>query len=70
MNNIINQILGSANPQQMFNQILSQSPDAKNAMNLINQYGNGNPKQAFMAYANQTGRQELAKQILNKLGLS
>ena len=70
VNSIIGQIMGSANPQAMFQQILQQSPDAKNAMSLINQYGNGNPKQAFMAYATATGRNELAKQILSKLGLS
>ena len=70
INTMIGQILNSSNPQQTFNQVLSQNQDAKNAMNLINQYGNGDPKQAFMNYANQTGKQEMAKRILQKFGLS
>ena len=70
MNNIINQIMSSQDPKATFNQILQQSPEAKNAMDLINQYGNGDPKQAFMAYANATGRQSFAQQIRSKLGLS
>jgi len=67
--NIVNQIMNSANPKQAFQQMLDSSPDCKNAMNLINQYGNGDPKQAFMNYASQTGKQGLAQQILQKLGL-
>lgn len=70
INNIINQIMGSINPQQTFNQILSQSPEAQQAMNLINQYGNGNPQQAFMNYMAATGKQNLGQSILQKLGLS
>ena len=68
--NIINQIMNSANPQATFQQVLQQSPDAAKAMQMINQYGNGNPQQAFLNYANQTGKQELAKQISQKLGLN
>ena len=68
--NIITQIINSTNPQQTFNSVLQKSPEAKQAMDLINQYGNGNPKQAFLNYASQTGRQTLAQQILQKLGLS
>ena len=64
-----NQIMSSVNPQQAFNQVLSASPDAKNAMDLINQYGNGDPKAAFMNYAAATGKQDIAQQILQKLGL-
>lgn len=67
---VINQIINSANPQQTFNLILQKSPEAKQAMDLINQYGNGDPKQAFANYASQTGRQSLAQQISQKLGLS
>lgn len=69
ISNVINQILGSANPQQAFQQVLQQSPDAQKAMNLISQYGNGDPKQAFMNYASQTGKQGLAQEIIQKLGL-
>ena len=67
--NIANEILSSANPQQAFQQVLQQNPEAQNAMNLINQYGNGDPKQAFLNYASQTGKSGLAQQILQKLGL-
>lgn len=69
INNIINNILNSVNPKQTFQQILDSSPDAKNAMNLINQYGNGDPKTAFMNYMVSTGKQSLGQQIKQKLGL-
>ena len=32
VNNIIGQILGSANPQAVFNQIVANNPEAKKAM--------------------------------------
>ena len=64
-----NQIMSSVNPQQAFNQVLSASPDAKNAMDLINQYGNGDPKAAFMNYAVATGKQDIAHNIKQELGL-
>ena len=67
---VISQIINSTNPQQTFNSLLQKSPEAKQAMDLINQYGNGNPKQAFLNYAAQTGRQSLAQQIFQRLGLS
>lgn len=67
--NLVDQIMNSANPQAAFQQMLNSSPDCKNAMNLINQYGNGDPKQAFLNYASQTGKQGIAQQILSKLGL-
>ena len=70
VNNIIGQILNSVNPQQTFQQIISQNKDAQNAMNLINQYGNGDPRQAFLNYASQTGKQNLAQEIMQKFGLS
>ena len=70
INSLINQIMSSVDPQQAFNQVLSSSPDAKNAMDLINQYGNGDPKVAFMNYAAATGKQSLGQQIMQKLGLS
>ena len=69
VNNLINQILNSADPQQTFNQVLSSNKDAQNAMNLINQYGNGDPKAAFINYMNSTGKQSLGQQIMQKLGL-
>lgn len=66
---IANKILGAVNPQQAFNNLLSQNKDAQNAMNLCNQYGNGDPKTAFMNYAAQNGKEAIAKTIMNKLGL-
>lgn len=70
VNNIIGQILNSVNPQQTFQQVISQNKDAQNAMNLINQYGNGDPRQAFLNYASQTGKQSIAQEIMQKFGLS
>ena len=67
--NIVDSIMHSANPQQAFQQMLDSSADCKNAMNLINQYGNGDPRQAFLNYASQTGKTGLAQQILQRLGL-
>lgn len=61
--------MSAADPNQAFNQILEASPDAKNAMDLINKYGNGNPKAAFMNYAAATGKQIFGQSILQKLGL-
>ena len=61
--------MSSANPQQMFNQMLSSNQDAQNAMNLINQYGNGDPKAAFMNYMNAMGKQTIGLQIMQRLGL-
>ena len=69
VNSIASQIMEAADPQKMFNQILAENQDAQNAMNLINQYGNGDPKAAFMNYAAQTGKSALAQQILQKFGL-
>ena len=69
VNNLVQQIMNSANPQAAFQQMLNSSPDCKQAMNLIQQYGNGDPRQAFLNYASQTGKQGIAQQILFKLGL-
>lgn len=69
VNNLINQILSSVNPQQTFNNILSNNQQAKNAMDLINQYGNGDPQAAFKNYMNATGRQSFGQQIMQKFGL-
>lgn len=69
INNLANQIMSSADPQKAFNQVLDSSPDAKKAMDLINEYGNGDPKQAFMNYAVSNGKQSFAQSILQKMGL-
>jgi len=39
-------------------------------MNLIQQYGNGDPKAAFMNYAAQQGKNAIAQQIMQRLGLN
>lgn len=50
--------------------MLSSNPDAQNAMNLINQYGNGDPKAAFFNYMNSQGKQALGQQLMQQFGLS
>ena len=69
INNIIGQILGSANPQAMFNQVVASSKEAQNAMNMINQYGNGDPRSAFMNYMTSNGKQSLGQEIMKRFGL-
>ena len=69
-NSLVNQILGAANPQLAFNQMLSNNKDAKAAMDIVNQYGNGDPKAAFMNYASSKGQNALAQTIMSNLGLS
>lgn len=49
--------------------MLSTNKDAQNAMNLVNQYGNGDPKTAFLSYAKAKGQEALGQQIMQKLGL-
>lgn len=66
----VSQIMNTPNPQQTFSQIVSSSPDAQNVMNLIRQYGNGDPKTAFMNYAAAQGKQALAQQIMQSWGLN
>lgn len=61
--------MGSSDPTQAFNQMLAASPDAQRAMELIRQYGNGNPETAFMSYAASQGKQALGQEILRRMGL-
>lgn len=61
--------MSSVNPQAMFDNLLSQNPDAKKAMDLINQYGNGDPKAAFTNYMNQAGKQLEGNAIMKQFGL-
>ena len=65
-----NKILSSVNPDQAFSNLVSQNKDAQNAMNICNQYGNGDPKAAFMNYAAQKGKNALAQTIMSRLGLN
>lgn len=69
VNNLINQVLSSTNPQETFNGLVSQNQNLKAGMDIINQYGNGDPKAAFMNYAQSMGKGEIAQQIMSKLGL-
>ena len=69
INNVINQILTSANPQQMFNQIVANNQDARKAMDLVNQYGNGDPRSAFINIMAKEGKQSLGQQIMNMLNI-
>lgn len=62
--------MGAANPQQMFQQMVSSNPDAQSALNIVNQYGNGDPKAAFINYMNQQGKQAIGQQIMQKFGLN
>ena len=66
---MVNQILTANNPQQAFNEVLSTNKDAQNAMELINKYGNGDPKAAFINYMNSQGKQEMGKRIMQQFGL-
>ena len=50
--------------------MLSNNKDAQNAMNLINQYGNGDPRAAFLNYMNAQGKQALGQQLMQRFGLS
>lgn len=69
-NILVQQIMGSQNPTETFKQFIGSNPEAQNAVNLINQYGNGDPKTAFMNYAAAIGNQALAQQIMQRMGLN
>lgn len=49
--------------------MLSQNADARKAMDMINQYGNGDPKTAFMNYMNGQGKQAMGQMIMQRFGL-
>ena len=61
-NNILSLLQNSNNPQQLINNILAQNPQLTN---LINQYGNGDPKTAFYEFARVSGQDP--QQVLNLL---
>lgn len=60
----------SGDPKATFNQVVNNIQGGQNALDLIQQYGNGDPKTAFMNYAAQQGRNALAQQIMSGMGLS
>lgn len=70
VNALINQILGSNDPTGAFNQLIASIPAAQQAMGQINQLGNGDPKTAFMNLAASQGKQALAQQIMQRMGLA
>lgn len=61
--------MNSPDPKQTFSQMVNSIQGGQEALNLVNQYGNGDPKQAFMNYATQQGKTALAQQIMQKFGL-
>lgn len=70
VNNLVGQIMNSVDPQAAFNSLISKNPNFKSGMDLINQYGNGDPKAAFFNYAQAMGVNDTVKQqILSKFGL-
>jgi len=69
LNSLVGQIMNSADPKQTFNQVVSNIDGGQNALNLIQQYGNGDPKAAFMNYAAQQGKSAMAQQIMQTMGL-
>ena len=71
INALIQQVLGSENPSQTFEQFLSSTPAAQAADNLAKQYGNGAyNKDTFMRIAAAQGKQALAQQIMQRMGLA
>lgn len=70
LNQLAEKILSSPDSKGIFDAYVSKNKDAQNAMNIINEYGNGDPKTAFMNYMVSKGKEELGKQILSRLGLN
>lgn len=66
---LIQQIIGSPDPNQAFAQMLQSNPQAQQTMALINQYGNGDPKAGMMNYAASLGQQAAAQNIARSFGL-
>jgi hypothetical protein len=61
--------MSSTDPTQTFNQIVKNIQGGENALDLIKQYGNGDPKAAFMNYAAQYGKNALAQEIMQRMNL-
>lgn len=70
VNAAIQQIMGSSNPTETFKQFVNNNPQAQSALNIVNQYGNGDPKAAFENYARAMGNQTLAQQAKMMFGLN
>lgn len=52
--NMMSMIKSAGNPQMMIQQMISQNPQIKQAMDYVNQNG-GNAKDAFYKLANESG---------------
>ena len=60
----------SGDPTATFNQIVNNIQGGQNALDLIQQYGNGDPKAAFINYAAKQGKNAMAQQIMTSMGLN
>ena len=69
VNSIISRILGSDNPNETFQQLINSNPMLKSKIDEMNQYGNGDPKTAFINYMNAKSKQGLAQNIMQLFGL-
>ena len=70
VNAIIQQILNAPDPMAEFQKIVRSSPQLQNAMQLAQQYGNGNFETAFYNMAAAQGKQAIGQQILQRMGLA
>ena len=61
--------MGSMNPKAEFDNLCATNPDAKNALEIVQKYGNGDPRTAFMNYAKEKAETSFANNIMNMLGL-
>lgn len=63
------QIAGAPDSVEMFKKTFGNNPQAKQALDIIAQYGNGNAKTAFENYVASSGKQAAGDVILQQLGL-
>lgn len=61
---MVNMIRGAQNPQALLNQMITNNPNAKQVMDLINQAG-GDPRKAFYNMAEKMGVEP--QEILNMI---
>lgn len=57
------------NPKAEFDKFCEETPGAKNALDIVRKYGNGDPRTAFMNYAKDIAETSFANNIMNMLGL-
>lgn len=69
VNAFIKQITSSPDGKQLFDQFVSQNPAAQSVMPIVQQYGNGDLRTAFINYAAANGKQALAQEIAQRFGL-